>query len=51
MSEFFAMDGYAAYIWPAYALTFLGIVVLTVMMIRSRARAQARLKQLSEETH
>ncbi len=31
MSEFFAMDGYGQYLWPAFALGF-GIVILNVVL-------------------
>ena len=49
MSAFFAMDGYAAYIWPAYGLTALGVVVLLVQVFRARAKARARLAELESE--
>ena len=42
MNEFFAMGGYAAFIWPAYGISALllgGAVALTVRAYR-RARAQ-----------
>jgi heme exporter protein CcmD len=39
MNEFFAMSGYAQYVWPAFALGF-GIVLLNVWLAR-RAVAQA----------
>ncbi|MBL6853298.1 MAG: heme exporter protein CcmD [Alphaproteobacteria bacterium] len=42
MSDFLAMGGYAAYIWPAYGVSVLllgGAVVLTVRAYRN-ARAQ-----------
>ncbi|AWK87778.1 heme exporter protein CcmD [Azospirillum thermophilum] len=38
MSDFLAMGGYAAYIWPAYGLTaavLLGLLVATVKGLRS----------------
>jgi heme exporter protein CcmD len=49
MSEFFAMGGYGAYIWPCYALTLIvlvGIAVsarraLTTEHTRALRRAQA----------
>ena len=44
MSEFFAMGGYARFVWPSYALTFL-VVVLNVYWARRalrRAREEAR---------
>ena len=47
MSAFLEMGGYAAYVWPAYAVT-LAVVVLNVLaarraLQRSRAEAQRRL--------
>ena len=44
MSAFFAMDGYAAFVWPAYGLTLLGVAVLVAHMLRSRAKAKSRLE-------
>jgi heme exporter protein D len=44
MSGFLQMGGYAAYVWPAYAVT-LAVVVLNVVWARrslTRARAAAR---------
>lgn len=44
MSEFFYMGGYAAYLWPAYLLTFavLGWNVLSARRALREARAEAR---------
>lgn len=44
MSEFFHMGGYAAYLWPAYLLTFavLGWNVLSARRALREARAEAR---------
>jgi heme exporter protein CcmD len=44
MSNFLRMGGYAAFVWPSYALT-LGIVMLNVVWARralARAQTQAR---------
>ena len=44
MREFFDMGGYAAFVWPAYAVTF-AVVALNVVWARralTRARAAAR---------
>ena len=44
MSRFLDMGGYAAYVWPAYAVT-LAVVALNVIWARralARARAAAR---------
>lgn len=49
MSDFFAMDGYAAFVWPAYALTFAGIAGLVVLAIKRRKDAESRLKRLEAE--
>lgn len=44
LSEFFAMGGYARYVWPSYALV-LGAIVLNIVWARralKRARLEAR---------
>ena len=43
MSEFLAMDGYAAFIWPAYGLTALGVAGLALFILSERRAARARL--------
>jgi heme exporter protein D len=44
LSEFFHMGGYAAYLWPAYLLTFavLGWNMLSARRALREARAEAR---------
>lgn len=40
MNEFFAMSGYAKYVWPSFALGF-GVVLLNVWLAkRALARAE-----------
>jgi heme exporter protein D len=49
MNEFFAMGGYAAFVWPAYGLTALvmvGLLVDTLHRLRARRR---RLEALEAE--
>jgi len=51
MSEFFAMSGYAWYVWPSLALGF-GVVVLNLLLawssLRSaREQAKRRLEMRS----
>jgi heme exporter protein D len=43
VSTFFDMGGYAAYVWPAYAVTFTVIVLNIVWAIRllKRSRKEA----------
>jgi heme exporter protein D len=52
MRAFFAMGGYAAYVWPAYAVTF-AVVALNIVWARralSRSRAEARRRAARGET-
>jgi heme exporter protein D len=46
MSEFFAMGGYAAYVWSAYAATFAGLGAAIVVTCRAYRAAQKRLAEL-----
>ena len=39
MSEFFAMGGYAAFVWPAYAVV---VVVLVAVYVASARSLRAR---------
>ncbi|MET0290998.1 MAG: heme exporter protein CcmD [Steroidobacteraceae bacterium] len=44
MAEYFHMSGYAAYVWPSYALA-VGALVINIVWARSAlrsARAEAR---------
>ena len=52
MANFFAMGGYAAFVWPAYAVT-LGVAALNVVwarraLARSREEARRRLHMQRE---
>jgi len=46
MSNFWAMGGYAAYVWPAYGISFLGIAGATWLTVRSYLRAKVALAAL-----
>ncbi len=50
MSEFFHMGGYAAYLWPAYLLTFavLSWNVLSARRALREAKAEARRRLETE---
>ena len=37
-SDFFAMGGYAAYVWGSYGVTA-GLIVVEIMTLRNRRRA------------
>lgn len=54
MSEFLEMGGYAAYVWPSYALT-LTVIVLNIvwarrLLARSRDEARRRLAMRGEDS-
>ena len=37
MSDFFAMGGYAWYVWGSYGVTFL-LLLIEIVLLRSRGR-------------
>lgn len=43
MSEFFAMGGYAAFVWPSYGLALATLAALAAVSWRARTRARAEL--------
>lgn len=44
MSEFFAMGGYAAYVWPSFALTAIVVLANLFFTLHKRKKIIARLK-------
>jgi heme exporter protein D len=49
MAHFLAMGGYAAFIWPAYGATVIGIGGIVWATLRDYARAKRRLAQLESD--
>lgn len=51
MSEFFAMGGYAAFLWPAYAITLLAVIINIIIARRAlaAARTEARRRLAMED--
>jgi heme exporter protein D len=49
MAEFFAMGGYAAYVWPAYIATVLILGAAVVVSLRSHAKARENVRRLELE--
>ena len=49
MPNFFAMGGYAVFVWPAYAVTFVVLVVAIIVSLQAHAKAKKDLRQLEEE--
>jgi heme exporter protein D len=46
MSDFFAMGGYAAFVWPAYAMSVLGLGGAATAVWLAYRRAVARVAAL-----
>jgi heme exporter protein D len=46
--SFWAMGGYAAFIWPAYGVSALGLIAAVVWTLKAYGNAKARLKALEE---
>jgi len=46
MAHFFAMGGYAAFIWPAYGASFLGLGAMIWATLRGYGRAKRQLAEL-----
>jgi len=45
MSQFFEMGGYAAFVWPSYAVTLAAIVLNIVWARRSLARSREEARR------
>jgi heme exporter protein D len=48
LTEFFAMGGYAAYVWTAYGFAALALLALLVQSWRSARRRDAELEQVRQ---
>ncbi len=46
MSSFWDMGGYASFVWPAYAVSALGLIAATVWTLGAYAAVKKRLKDL-----
>jgi heme exporter protein D len=46
LTDFLAMGGYAAYVWPAYGFAALVLIALLVQSWRSARRRDAELEQV-----
>ncbi len=43
MNDFFAMGGYAKYVWSAYSISFVVLLLTTVLAKRALTNARARV--------
>jgi heme exporter protein D len=48
MSSLLNMGGYAAFVWPAYAVSVLGLGAAVAFTLRAYTRARARLAALEK---
>ena len=46
MMHFLAMGGYAAFVWPAYAITFVGLGGALALTLRAYFRARSMFEKL-----
>jgi heme exporter protein CcmD len=49
MANYFAMGGYAAFIWPSYALSVLTLAGLAVWSLRANWRAHDMLRRIETQ--
>lgn len=47
--DFFAMGGHAGYIWPAFAIALLSLVLLLFTTVRGWRQSEAILQALRQE--
>jgi heme exporter protein CcmD len=50
MAKFFAMGGYAIFVWPAYTASVLVLGIAIVLSLNAHARARKIVRQLEEES-
>ena len=50
MSGFFAMGGYAVFVWPAYIVTVLVLGAAIVVSLQAHARARKAVRELEAES-
>jgi heme exporter protein CcmD len=49
MAGFFAMGGYAVFVWPAYAVTIAVLIAAIILSLQSHAQAKKAVRELEEE--
>lgn len=48
MSSFFAMGKYAAFVWPAYGISAIGIIAAVLLTLRAYHSAKAQLSAIEQ---
>lgn len=49
MAHFFAMGGYAAFVWPAYGASFVGVSAMIWLTLGDYAKAKRQVAQLERD--
>jgi heme exporter protein D len=49
MADFFAMGGYAGYIWPAYIATIVVLIAAIVVSLQAHFSARRSVQRLEED--
>ncbi len=49
MAGFFAMGGYAAFVWPAYIITVLMLIAAIAVSLQAHARARRSVRRLEDD--
>ena len=49
MANFFAMGGYAGFVWPAYAASLAVLLAAVAVSLRAHARAKDSVRRLEAE--
>ncbi|HUJ02080.1 MAG TPA: heme exporter protein CcmD [Rhizomicrobium sp.] len=48
IADFLAMGGYAAFVWPSYGISAIGLIAALAMTLSAYGRARARLAELEK---
>jgi heme exporter protein D len=50
LAEFFAMGGYAGFVWPAYGIAALVLIGVLTVSLQQLRQARAALRQLDPQS-
>ena len=50
MADFFAMGGYAGFVWPAYIITMIVLIAAIVVSLQAHRSARQSVQRLEEDS-
>lgn len=50
MADFFAMGGYAGYVWPAYIITAIVLIAAIAVSLQAHFSARRSVQRLEEDS-